>query len=309
MKCVIINFKNAGIFLGDPTKKSSDKVLEYVDKRKTNRLNHQRMNIPVGTLSKRHISNLLHVLMGERPSPSLRKTNIPIIQEIKKLADSARVKVESIIYKDYKDNQRYCSEFMSGRKIYDNSNYSGKHLINLDGKDVIIQGGFMTWERLKHFLGQDLFNDFVQLSKNLIGEDSINNSAENIISKLSSMRNKQIKEFADKCVQNKRTGLAHLLNFKSKDFEGKEKKDIDNYLARVNIAMASDIRVKILECKSVERIAKIKGTIIVPMPDEMIEKLKNGTGMGTFLEGGLAYISSIQEYSDSIRYETVEPVE
>src|SRR5208283_3099400 len=89
-----------------------------------------RMDIPCGTLSKRHISNLLHVLMGERPSPSLRISLIESIATIKTLADKAFVSVESIVRQSKNRPEEYLTECKSVRKSVPNSwNTAGHEIV------------------------------------------------------------------------------------------------------------------------------------------------------------------------------------
>jgi hypothetical protein len=339
MKCAIIKFRNAGIFHKSLSCCDSITINGELVPRKT----VERIEVPVGTLSKRHISNLLHVLMGQRPVPSLRKTNMKHVAEIKALADVARVKITSFQYDDSKGNPRYQSEIKSVRKVRSDCNYSTQHKITLDGIETSIGGGIFTWEKLKYYLNTDnLFEDFVSLCKELLGEDCVNDRVEDVIGKLTTLKSDKVVQFTTRCKVAKKGNLYNLLNFKNDvkmiefiekkfpktneqtieafiewsgdnqitDEEFKARKKNVKGIRSVNLGTCADMRVKLLLCKSTpEKISKIDGYIVVPLSEEMIERFHDGSGTATFLEGGIAYISSIEEYSELIELDTIEPVE
>ena len=56
-----------------------------------------------------------------------------------------------------------------------------------------------------------------------------------------------------------------------------------------------------------ENIVRISGTIFVPLDEELIRRLSQGCGVATILEGGLAYIEGIEEWSENLVFDA-EPV-
>ena len=66
---LILTFKNAGWF---PNNRGNDRISDITGNRKRNGSKQY-----VEPISSFHISNMLHVLLGERPKPSLRKTTVP----------------------------------------------------------------------------------------------------------------------------------------------------------------------------------------------------------------------------------------
>lgn len=285
MKCVIIEFKNAGIF--NPVF-SKDKVFDLNGM--SDRRSFARIEVPVGTLSKRHISNLLHVLQGERPSPSLRSSHIKPIPEISKLASKVRIRLRCVL----NSKARYIGEVKSVRKCITNAWPTAKHNIVLGGKKQEMQGGLLTWERLHVFLGDEMFEEFEQLAVKCLGKGCLKERLEDVISGLSNTKSR-VEAFADKCENQGKTPLAHLLKGTT-------------YAAF--FYMKNDQRIRLNVPKGIETISRIDGTIFVPVNEKELDKFRNGTGVATFLEGGVAYVKSVEDsFSENMLVGAVEPVE
>jgi hypothetical protein len=282
MKCLIIAFKNAGIF-NPAFSKNYVFDLDGLHKRRL----FARIDVPIGTLSKRHISNLLHVFQGERPSPSLRSSHIKPIPEIIQLAGKTKVKIHSV----GNNKKQYLTEVKNVRKCIPDSWPPTKHNIILAGKLQEMQGGLLTWERLHVFLEDDLFVEFQQLVIKCLGERCLKERVEDVISKLSNV--KEVEAFANKCEEQSKTPLARLLKGTT-------------YAAY--FYTKPDQRIRLTITKGIEKISKIDGEIFVPVTEKELEKFRNGTGIATFLEGGVAYIKSVEEtYSENLLVGAVEP--
>lgn len=285
MQCVIIKFKGAGLF--DSWKYSKDKVCDIYgmqDRRK-----FRYINVPPGNLSKRHIGNLLHVLCGERPSPSIRRTLINPIHRITNLAGKARVRVTSVI-----NREKYISEVKTIRKAIDNAWQTATHDIFLNGKKQPLKG-LMYWERLKEYLGNELYGKFCKLVEQLLGKEDLSLRLEDIVERLNAQFGEEIKAFVVECIESQHTAFAQLLKG---DTATAAFNQVTNSLCRITVP------------KGVENICRIDGEIYLPVEQSDIELLRNGTGVATFLEGGYAYISSIEDdYSENLVFGTVLPVE
>ena len=91
-KALVVRFRNAAVFTN--RRGSSDKV--FAGRALVDRDKAPRMDVPEDTLDTRHISNMLHVLMGERPVPSLRKTAMTRDEAIYRAARQALVRVSEL---------------------------------------------------------------------------------------------------------------------------------------------------------------------------------------------------------------------
>ena len=60
---------------------------------------------------------------------------------------------------------------------------------------------------------------------------------------------------------------------------------------------------------SPEIIEKFRAILYVPVEDSDIEKIKQATGIATFLEGGYAFVDGIEDWSELLEIDTVETVE
>ena len=103
------------------------------------------------------------------------------------------------------------------------------------------------------------------------------------------------KNFCQKCIKAKRTTFVNIINPKGN-------KDSINFhydqRSKLNIQMVNS---------GPEQINKISGTIFVPLEDELISRLSHGCGIATVLEGGLAYIEGIEDWSENLVFDA-EPV-
>jgi hypothetical protein len=285
MQCVIIKFKGAGLF--DQSKFSKDKVCDIGGMH--DRKDFPRINVPVGSLSVRHIANLLHVLCGERPSPSVRRSLIRSNNAITDLARKARVRITSVTNKG-----KYIPETKTIRKAIDNAWQTSTHDIFLNGKRQPLRG-LLYWERLKAYLGDELFGKFLELVGQLIGKDATSSRLENVVEILNANHLAKIRPFVDECMLCHRTAFAQLL---LGDTATAAFNQVTNYLCRITVP------------KGIESICRIDGEIFLPVTAPDIDLLRNGTGVATFLEGGYAYVASVEDdYSENLISGTVLPVE
>jgi hypothetical protein len=285
MQCVIIKFKGAGLF--DNLKYSKDKACDTEGMHE--RRNFRHIDVPVGTLSVRHISNLLHVLCGERPSPSLRKSFIKPLTRITGLAQKACVRVTSVVNRD-----KYLPEAKTIRKAIENSWQTATHDIFLNGKRQPLKG-LIYWERLRAYLGNELSDKFKALAEKLLGRECLSLSLEAIIERLNAEHKEGIKPFLCELTANRRTAFAQLL---SGDTATAAFNQVTNDLVRITVP------------KGKENICRIDGEIFLPVEPAEMELLRKGTGVATFLEGGYAYIASVEDdYNDNLVFDTVKPVE
>lgn len=290
-KALLIKFTNAGIF--PETRWSSDKMYDLDGK--TKRKDAPVMQIPPRKFDWRHVSNVLHVLMGERPVPTIRKTLLKPDISIQEAAKKARV----IIDTPCDERGRYESrEMMTARKTVEDAWQTSKIAYFFGGVPFQIKGGLLYWARLERLLGEALLNNFIDMVQSITRERNVtrNISAHRAIEILHDNYDlSQVQYFCQKCLKAQRTSLVNIINPKA------NKESITFHTgvgSKLNIQMVNS---------GPENINKISGTIFVPLNDELLARLSNGCGTATILEGGLAYIEGIEEWSENLVFDA-EPV-
>jgi hypothetical protein len=157
-KVLVIKFKNAGIF--PYSRRSSDKMYDLygIKDGKTPRSMAPVMQIPAGKFDYRHVSNVLHVLMGERPVPTIRQTLLKPDKAIQEAAKNALVVIDTPI----SDEGKYVyEEIINARKSVSDAYQTAKTVYHLSGQPVLIKGGLIYWRRLERLLGLRLLKVFV----------------------------------------------------------------------------------------------------------------------------------------------------
>ena len=289
-KALLIKFINAGIF--PETRWSSDKMYDLDGK--TKRKDAPVMQIPAKKFDWRHVSNVLHVLMGERPVPTIRKTLLKPDLSIQEAARKARVSIDT----PCNDRGYEGVEMMNARKTVKDAWQTSKIAYFLGGKPVQIKGGLLYWARLERLLGEALLNDFIDTVKSITSERHVpqNISAHRAIEILHDNYDlSQVQHFCQKCLKAERTALVNIINPQA------NKESITFHTgvgSKLNIQMVNS---------GPENINKISGTIFVPVNDELLARLSNGCGTASILEGGLAYIEGIEEWSENLVF-AAEPV-
>jgi hypothetical protein len=289
-KALLIKFTNAGIFPG--TRRSSDKMYDLDGK--TKRKDAPVMQIPPGKFDWRHVSNVLHVLMGERPVPTIRKTLLKPDVSIQEASKKARVVI------DTPSNERGYEggEMMTARKTVKDAWQTARISYFFGGAPVQIKGGLLYWARLERLLGEALLNDFINTVKSITGESNVtrNISAHRAIEILHDNYDlSQTQAFCQTCIKAMRTALVNIIDPKA------NKESITFHTgvgSKLNIHMVNS---------GPENITKISGTIFVPVNEELLSRLSKGCGTATILEGGLAYIEGIEEWSENLVF-GAEPV-
>jgi hypothetical protein len=289
MKVLIIKIKDAGIF-NDPLKsKTKDKVLDFNGKKE--RTDYK--DVPTGTFFYKNVANLLRVLFGERPVPTFRKVNSVFIGDAyyEELAKKCRVNIDTAIYDIDKvhDKPYYGEECFTANRSYESYGKPFK-LFTLDNENVFVKGGSISKDRLRRYLGS-MYNEYVMLVDSLGGAETAKDGIE-LLNKNKTSKN--VVNFCEKCLENKLTLFVNVIN--NKQDKGAPRKQIafDIHARRIN----NNILNLLFVSKTVEKIKKVSGTLYVPVTDEDIEKVKNSTGVASFLEGGVATVEEISDWND-----------
>ena len=295
-KYLVLEFRNAGFF--KKHKDTKDFIFDIRGKRKRNDSLFYREPITA-----HQISNVIHVLFGERPKPSLREVYFGNLDYYFQKALQSYLHISSYkrIINDRKSNterEEYVSEFLQTKKVV-NDSWS--------------KTDFMYWERVLRYLGVDLFNEFKKLLSGLFEVDDITDKYSfiqlreqvlsrgmiTIPSKPSKKDGNEKKErfdsnvFYDNLIE-KKTGTP-LDVFFTKLVKANNTAIVTYFTGGDNdkIGMNASRNIKVTVPSGTESVTKLSGQIVVPVTDADILKLDNHKGCATILDGGLVFIRGI----------------
>ena len=288
MKALVIRIRDAGVFKAPRISGSQDKAMSIEGK--VTRFNKRDksctpfIKVTAGQLCYKHVANLLRVLWGERPVPTLRK-----VYDVFKgdtyfddLAKKVRVNIESPVLPidpGHKD-PFYPEETATIRKSIGDSWQTATRPYYLDGKYVQVKGGLLYPDRLRRYLGDDLYAQF----NVLVGIFGSMGMTQKDIELLNVHKtDARVAAFCQACKDGGRTSLSNIiLN------EGAESITIHTWSLNypLNTLMASG---------TIQIIEKFNAVLYVPVTENDLTRISEGTGVATFLEGGFAVIESCDE--------------
>ena len=276
-KFLVLEFKNAGFF--KKHKGTKDFIFDAKGKRK--RADSLFYKEPITV---HQVSNVIHVLFGERPKPSLREVAFGNVDYYNKKALQSYLRIDSYkrTIKDKKTNeerQEFISEMLQTKKVV---------------QDAWSTNFFVYWQRIYKLLGNELFNEFTSLLSKLFEVKDITESysfmdlreevlKRGMISKPDEKNTKKtsLDIFFDKLIENKKSSLVTYFLHDSR---------------RNEINKAANIKVTVNI--GTEKVTKLNGEIIIPVSDEDISKLRKHTGCATILDGGLVFIKGVLNYNE-----------
>lgn len=283
-KYLFLNFENAGCF----PKKVNGSGFIKPDDFKPNGENRTDIVFDDALINVNHISNVLHVLCGLHPVPSLYKTKLERDETIYKCASNAMIKFK----KDFKPNEKgyYNSEFMQGKKTKITSHKDIVQQILIKGEVRTITG-VHNWRSWRRYLKTDeLYNRVVSLFSDVCLENNIKNyTLIEIIEKFHSTILTDIqKDFLNVLLVDikaiKKTPICDILSGKSFDAKGLNQFN-SNY--------------PITNISSVKKILRLDGYVMIPITDKILDMIKLNSGTATILDGGFIYIDEILDSIDT----------
>jgi hypothetical protein len=229
------------------------------------------------------LSNVLHVLCGEIPIPTKRKTTFS--EKYKRNEELDKIALNSYIRYDNQDievddyNLPKQKEFISSNKWHWNSEYPNKTTFKLADGTTKIGNGYYSWNIFKRHCG-DTFNEKVEILNNIIGMNSLKLTFDELVYELSKY-------------------------WDSTDFSIYEKKFPKSWYNVLftknnnnNSTTYPQSRTPILTNNGEAFITYINGEIICPIEnDEIIDAIiNNGNGSATLLEHGIVYVNAIENF-------------
>jgi len=252
-KYLILEFRNAGLFRKH--RNTRDKMFDLFDKK-------DRKDEPefVEPITVYQISNMLHVLFGERPKPINRETCYDSLSYIFDKALNSYIKIDS--YKDKKD--KFASEKIQLKKSVWNS---------------WAKQSYMNWSRVKKLLEeQELIDKLINTLSDVFNCSIEEIPFDKVVEMLLNKDDERIKD------------LFVFLNKKGK------KPLYDSIYGNESekLSINANNRTQITVVSGLDSIIRLKGQILVPVSDDDIEKIRQNKGCATILDGGLVYIKSIE---------------
>lgn len=278
MKFLSLDFKNAGWFFKDVQKFDNKDFVFDLEGTQSRKSFNKQYKEPITV---HQINGMLHVLFGERPPSSLRKTFIEEIPEIREMANNGWLKINTYSYLNKSGGFSYYYEKMRTKK----SIYNSTEKCN----------SMLYWKRMERFLEQPLYDEFVDIIKTVL---NIGPTKINFIETIKMLRNHlndpNVKIILDKLLKNKKTPLYNIIT-----------KDIywDENGYKGNTDFNANPLIMIRTNSAVTEIVRLSGKIIIPINDDKwVDRLSNFPGVATILDGGLVTIDSLKddyEYFDS----------
>lgn len=241
------------------------------------------------------ISNMLHVLCGERPVPTFKNTLRKRHNILDEIAKNCFCKIDNLYYTLDKNNvKKPITEFTQGKKWVGNANVqNGLKTIASNG---LVYQGEITWATLKQryfYCDNEKYINIINKLHEWLGNNNINIfeqfSLVDLLLYLADKKNKK-DEMTLFFQEQKITNFIHLINKNlsaTNSFNSASEKMKNLNLARrvVNTAPAYKLY--------------LSGSFIFPIDDDnIIKAITNGNRHATFLENGFAKIISINDSID-----------
>ena len=255
-KYLVLNFTNAGLFRKN--RDTKDKIYDHGSVRE--RKNEFEFVEPITVFQ---ISNMLHVLFGQRPVPSHRYVPYKPIDYIVEKAKSSYLRIDT-----YKHQGKNKSDYYAETIQLNKSSWNSWNPVS-----------YMNWNRVKLFLEDELFEKFVGVTSDVLGY--------NVLEKPFNDLSATLRNTTDARLDN----LFAELNSSGK---GPMYKSIYADKSTDKSAINANSRVAITNLRGLDKIIRLKGQILVPVNNDDIEKIGRASGCATLLDGGLVSIVGIK---------------
>lgn len=263
-KYLILGFKNAGLFRKH--RNTKDKMFDMGERKE--RKDEPEFKEPITV---HQISNMLHVLFGERPKPINRVTLYPNVPYLFEKAQNSYIRIDS--YKN--DKGKFHSETIQTKKSVGNAWNTQTYL---------------SWERTRKLLGDELFDMFVKTIKEVYGFD-IDTPLEKVKPIILDNPDGRVDAMFKLMKENKKKPIYDAIYGDS--------------ATSSSINMNPNTQLTVLT--GLDSIIRLSGEIVVPVTDEDLKKIGENKGCATLLDGGLVYIKG-KKSSNIINVDDFVPV-
>lgn len=248
------------------------------------------------------VSNLLHVLLGQRPVPSIQGSVRKRLSFIDEIAATAKYQIDNVYHYASKktDKKKMVFGFSKGRKVMQNSNRKGMKTVDGEGNvysNIVVNWNMLRWKLC--FNKPEVYEQVMSKFEELYGsKDFEKYPLVDLIRHLADEKGKsqELREFFTKVGL---TSLAHVVN-KSKDCVGFNQCSPYNGYER---GLAQRVTNSSLLFK-----VSLDGSIWVDVPDQYLGLLFSGKRVATFLDGGYAQVDRVCLNSLELLNEAVTPI-
>ena len=230
------------------------------------------------------LSNVLHVLCGEIPVPTKRKTpfseNYKRNEELDNIALNSYIRFDNPNIELDKFNMPKQKELFNTNKWHWNSSLPQKTNIKLANGEVKTFDGYYNWSFFKrHCTNEEDFNNKILIIKDIIKTDPLTLTFDETVFELSKhwdyINKTEISKIFKGCWGN------ILFNIES-----------------TTPSSYPQSKTPILVNRGLAYITYLNGDIICPIENEAIIDaiINNGCGVATLLENGIVYVNAIENY-------------
>ena len=283
MRYIKINFQSAKLIIDE-----SNYDLNVTDKNFVD-VNH--------IIKLEPLSNMLHVLLGERPVPTNKMSFNKRINFIDDVVKNAYIKIDSAL--TYKTNGGVLKpniEFTQGKKPLWNSNT--KNIFTKINENENAKG-YINWTQLKRrFLLNNMEKYYLILDKINKCSPIKNPWCEMSLTETFNLirTSEQKNELFNFLIDIKETPLALLLNAQSDCFS-------------FNRNTGGNLSAKTVNLYVLKKMT-LNGSFLLPFDEQLKSNLFNGQGVATYLDGGMADLDyNIYEYDeDTLIFENYKKI-
>lgn len=213
----------------------------------------------VEPITAQQISGMLHVLFGERPKPMNRKTLYNRIEYLYEKAGECYLKFDNFTDSDGK----FQSEIFQTNK----SSWNSTQTVS-----------YMNWNRVYKLLEDDLYKMFLDMVKDVFNHTPETITFVELANKIKTSTDSRVTEMFEILKKNNKTPLYSWVFGKPSE----------------KTAMNQNSRTQLTIIKGIDTKINLSGSIIVPVDDEDIDKIRNSKGCATLLDGGAVFIRGLK---------------
>ena len=209
------------------------------------------------------ISNVLHVMFGERPVSSVKKSFYPRIDKYVEMANNSYLKME------------YPKRYNKTKKM----NTPITEILRTEKPDwnSWAKGTKISWEIIRVFMNEEELNFFLTETKKLVNKDPKSMSFKDLIEALREVNTDEL------CKALKSMKLSPIANYIGDDV----------FADQITRKMTHGKHTAIMNINGIAEIININGEILVPVNDDDLKLLETLPGSANILDGGMVWISEV----------------
>lgn len=241
------------------------------------------------------VSNLLHVLFGERPVPSARRPFLAYSrqEDLFLLASKCSLRIDSAKVLDNKNGPQFIMETTRIKKAMHNA-WSKNALPT-------------SWQRIREYT-EEHFDAFVEKVEAALGKGQLKRKFSDVHQDLAAKLAASIEDYPKGKDYSKAWGMLAskdrsdaivdlLLFLKENQMAALASYIIDREAQGGQMNMTKN-KTAVTVVNGVDKAAFLSGSILVPIDDAMIERVRSFAGSMTILDGGMAWIEGVRDGSD-----------